>query len=221
MNKRYRNEFRLASVRTMIALSMLLALSGCAVFAPDPPQRQDNLCEIFREQPDWYDAARASQEKWGTPIATQMAFIKRESSYRAAIRPPRTKLLGFIPWKRPSSAYGYAQAQDPVWEEYQDDAGSLFSGRTDMDDATDFIGWYNARTHRGTGVSLNNPEHLYLAYHEGQGGYKRGSYRGKPGVQRAARDVATTASRYQAQLNSCEAEFQCDGAFEFWPFCRG
>ncbi|ALM51366.1 hypothetical protein [Halomonas huangheensis] len=216
MEKWYQNGFRLA-----VAIGVTLLFSGCALVTPNPPQRQDNICEIFREQPDWYDAARASQDKWGTPIATQMSFIQRESSFRATIRPPRTRLLGFIPWKRPSSAYGYAQAQDPVWDEYQEDAGSLFSGRSDFDDATDFIGWYNARTHRIAGVSLHNPEHLYLAYHEGQGGYQRGSYRGKSAVQSAARQVASTASRYQAQLNACEAEFQCDGAFEFWPFCRG
>nr|WP_300312130.1 lysozyme-like domain containing protein [Halomonas sp.] len=199
---------------------LVLGLSGCAAFSPAPPSHQDNLCEVFREQPDWYDDARDSYDKWGTPIWTQMAFIKRESSYQSHIRPPRTKLWGFIPWKRPSSAYGYPQAQDPVWDEYEDEVGGVFASRSDMQDATDFIGWYNARTQRMTGVSLSNPEHLYLAYHEGQGGYQRGSYRNKPAVQRVAREVSATASRYRAQLSSCEAEFQCDGFFEFGPFCK-
>ncbi|SFT91469.1 hypothetical protein SAMN04487956_13119 [Halomonas saccharevitans] len=211
---------RASALRLLICLALTSMLTGCAMLAPAPPERQSNVCEIFREQPDWYDYARASQETWGTPIATQMAFIQRESSFRSHVKPPRTKLLGFIPWTRPSSAYGYAQAQDPVWGEYEADAGRLFARRTHMKHATDFIGWYNARTRRMTGVSLHNPRHLYLAYHEGQGGYRRGSWRSKPAVRRAAGQVERTAARYRSQLAACEAEFRCDGLLEVWPFCR-
>src|SRR6056297_905941 len=108
---------RMAWFRSLVILALSVMLTGCAMLAPAPPENQANLCEIFREQPDWYDYARDSEETWGTPIATQMAIIERESSFRSHVKPPRTKLLGFIPWTRPSSAYGYAQAQDPVWGE--------------------------------------------------------------------------------------------------------
>ncbi len=199
---------------------MGVLVAGCAVFETRPPQDQANICEIFREQPKWYDYARKSEQKWGTPIATQMAFVQKESSFRSHVRPPRTKLLGFIPWSRPSSAKGYAQAQDPVWGEYQSDAGSLMARRSHMKHATDFIGWYNHRTHRHVGISLQNPEHLYLAYHEGQGGYRRGSWRDKPHVQRVAREVNDRAIRYQAQLNTCESEFRCRRFYQIWPFCQ-
>jgi hypothetical protein len=149
-----------------------------------------------------------------------MAFIQRESSFRSHVRPDRKYYLGFIPGPRPSSAKGYAQAQDPVWGEYEDQAGSLFARRTHMKHATDFIGWYNARTRAQTGISLNNPEHLYYAYHEGAGGYQRGTYRSKPQVLNAGRQVASLSNRYQAQLNSCQAEFQCRKFYQVWPFCR-
>ena len=209
-----------AQLRGWLAVTALLLLSGCATFAPSPPEDQTNICEIFREQPSWYDYAQASEEKWGTPIATQMAFIQRESSFRSHVRPDRKYYLGFIPGPRPSSAKGYAQAQDPVWGEYEDQAGSLFARRTHMKHATDFIGWYNARTRAQTGISLNNPEHLYYAYHEGAGGYQRGTYRSKPQVLNAGRQVASLSNRYQAQLNSCQAEFQCRKFYQVWPFCR-
>lgn len=195
-------------------------VTGCSTLAPSPPRDQSNLCQIFREQPRWYDYARSSAQSWGTPIATQMAFIQRESSFRSHVKPPRNRLLGFIPWRRPSSAYGYAQAQDPVWGEYRDAAGSPLARRTHMKHATDFVGWYNHRVNRNVGISLNNPEHLYLAYHEGPTGYRRGTWRGKPQVQRAAREVADRATRYQSQLNSCEAEFRCRRFYQFGPFCR-
>ena len=211
---------RTVAIRILLLASVLFATAGCAVLGPAPPSNQDNLCEIFRKEPRWYDYALESEREWGTPIATQMAFIQQESSFRGRVRPPRERLLGIIPWRRPSSAYGYAQAQDPVWGEYRDEAGSLFARRTHMKHATDFVGWYNARTQRMTGVSLGNPEHLYLAYHEGQGGYSRGTWRSKPGVQQSARRVAERAARYESQLASCESEFRCRRFYQFGPFCR-
>ena len=194
--------------------------SGCAMLAPSPPQNQTNICEIFREQPRWYDYALDSQEKWGTPIATQMAFVQRESSFRSHVRPPRNRILGIFPGSRPSSSLGYAQAQDPVWGEYRADAGGMGARRTHMKHATDFIGWYNHRSHNQLGIALSNPERLYLAYHEGPTGYRRGSYRNKPQVQRAAREVAALSASYQSQLAQCEAEFRCRRFYQIWPFCR-
>lgn len=207
-------------VRPGCLILLCLLVSGCAVLETRPPQDQGNICEIFREQPKWYDYARKSAQKWGTPIATQMAFVQKESSFRSHVRPARTRLLGFIPWRRPSSSYGYAQAQDPVWSEYQSEAGSLMARRTHMKHATDFIGWYNQRTHQQVGISLQNPEHLYLAYHEGPTGYRRGSWRDKPQVRRIASEVNARAVRYQAQLNTCESEFRCRKFYQFWPFCQ-
>ncbi|MGP5711748.1 transglycosylase SLT domain-containing protein [Vreelandella alkaliphila] len=214
------NSVLLSTLRLLMVLCAVLAVSGCAIFAPSPPEDQSNICEIFREQPSWYDYAQESEEKWGTPIATQMSFIQQESSFRSHVRPDRKYYLGFIPGPRPSSAKGYAQAQDPVWEEYEDQAGSLFARRTHMKHATDFIGWYNRRSQQQAGISLSNPEHLYYAYHEGAGGYQRGTYRSKPHVLRAGSQVAARANRYQAQLNACEAEFQCRKFYQVWPFCR-
>ena len=55
----------------------------------------------------------------GTPVQVAMAVIKQESSFRHDARPPKDYLLGFIPWGHISSAYGYAQAQDPAWQDFQ------------------------------------------------------------------------------------------------------
>ena len=38
------------------------SLAGCA---PAPPSNPDNICAIFREKPDWHDAALKVQKKWG------------------------------------------------------------------------------------------------------------------------------------------------------------
>ena len=148
-----------------------------------------------------------------------MAFVRHESSYRSRAKPPRKKLW-FIPLGRPSSAKGYAQALDPVWGEYQKERGRLFRTRSDMGDALDFIGWYNHKTWKELGISRSDARNLYLAYHEGRGGYRRGTWKKKPGVQRTAARVAETAARYRSQLARCDRRFRCDSWYQVWPFCR-
>ena len=198
-----------------LAAVFVALAAGCAT---TPPKRQSDICEVFEQYPDWYDHARASEKHWGTPIHVLMAFVRHESSYRSHAKPPFEWFL-FIPLGRPSSAKGYAQAQDPVWSEYQAERGSLFRSRSDMKDALDFIGWYNDKTWRALKIPRNDAYRLYLAYHEGRGGYRRGTWKKKPGVQRTARKVADTASRYKSQLERCESRFRCDSWFQVWPLC--
>jgi hypothetical protein len=190
-------------------------LGGCAA---TPPKVQTDLCAVFDEYPSWYDYAKASEEQWGTPPHIQMAFIQRESSFISDAAPPFEWFL-FIPLGRPSSAYGYAQIQDPAWEDYQKANGGLFRSRTDMEDALDFIGWYNSVSRKRLGISLWDPYNLYLAYHEGHGGYSRGSFRSKPKLLKVARQVEARAKSYGAQLRQCEARFQCRSWWEVGPFC--
>ena len=170
------------------ALLVVFALLLAACAKPTP-HGQSDICTVFDQFPDWYDYARASAKKWGTPIPIQMAFIRHEASFRSHAKPP-IEWFWFIPLGRPSSAKGYAQAQDPVWGEYQAERGRLFRSRSDMEDALDFIGWYNHKTWRELRISRGDAYHLYLAYHEGRGGYRRGTWKKKPAVQQAAKRVA-------------------------------
>lgn len=189
---------------------------GCAV---TPPRQQENICAVFDQYPDWYDYAKASEAKWGTPPHILMAFIQRESSYRQYALPPY-KWYWFIPVGRKSSAKGYAQIQGPAWEDYTAETGGLFKSRNDIKDTLDFIGWYNNGSNKRLGISKWDPRRLYLAYHEGYGGYRRGSYRKKPGVVRAANEVNRLAGMYGKQLRRCEHRFQCRKWYQFWPLCR-
>lgn len=210
----------MTKIKLLVIILLSMLASGCIFSSPEPPRNQSNICSIFQANPDWYDYAKASQEKWGTSISTQIAFIKQESSFRHDIRPPRDKLLGVIPWFRSSSAYGYAQAQDAVWSEYEEERGSLFSRRSHMKYATDFIGWYNKKSQSALGISSSNTEHLYLAYHEGRGGYKRKSYLKKKSLLKIAKKVSRQAETFQGQLERCEANLRCRHFYQVWPICR-
>ncbi|QIA64236.1 hypothetical protein GT360_12220 [Vibrio astriarenae] len=188
----------------LLATVALTVLAGCAT---PPPSNQNNICEIFREHSSWYKDAVKMEEEWGTPINVAMAFMKQESSFRHDARPPKKYILGFIPWGRSSTAYGYAQAQDPAWSDFQS-ATKHGGSRTNYGDSMMFIGWYTSETRRQLGVSLWDPYNQYLAYHEGRGGYKRKTYQSKPWLIKVARNVEQQAKDYGWQLKQCRDELE-------------
>ena len=189
-------------MKKILPLVIIIALSACTSKAP--PKNTTDVCKIFKEKYSWYKAAKKTEKRWKIPVSVSMAIIKQESSFIADARPQRTKLLGFIPWKRVTSARGYAQAVDGTWEMYLKDRGGWFVARNDFEDAVDFIGWYNYKTHKQLNISMTNARALYLAYHEGRGGYKRGSYRTKPWLLSVADKVQRNANRYDAQYQGCK-----------------
>lgn len=180
-----------------------------------PPSNTDNICDIFDEKDDWYDDARKASEKWGTSIPVMMAIMHQESRFRSKARPPRTKILWVFPGPRPSSAYGYSQAKTSTWDWYKDKAGAWGADRDDFDDAIDFIGWYNSVSYKKNGIKRNDTYHLYLAYHEGHGGFNRRTYKKKKWLTDVAHKVSARAKRYDAQLKRCEKRLQSSG---WWPF---
>ena len=175
-------------------------LGGCA---SAPPNEPNNICQIFREKPRLYRDVAESERRWKIPAHVIMAHTRRESSYIHDARPPRTKLLWFIPWKRPSSAYGYAQATNETWFDYKRSTGRSRADRDDFGDAMDFIGWYLDRSHRTLGIARNDARNLYLSYHEGLSGYRSGKWKRNAWLKGAAGKVATDAARYELQLASC------------------
>lgn len=186
---------------TLIFIAFLLA--GCD---DPPPHSQFNVCKIFRQYNSWYWATRRTERKWGVPISVQMAIMHAESGFRASIEPPPQKLLGFIPWFRPSSALGYAQAVDATWQLYLKHTGQTHALRNSFDSASDFIGWYANFANRQLGIPLDDAYAQYLAYHEGVLGYAHKSYRHNPGLVAIARNVQQTANIYQTQLLQCMSQ---------------
>jgi hypothetical protein len=200
------------SGKWLLGLSILM-LVGCI---PSPPEHVDNVCKIFHQYPDWYWAARDTEKRWGVPVSGQMAIIHQESHFNAEARPPRGRLLWIIPWKRPSSAFGYSQALRGTWKSYKRDTGHFNAGRHEFDDASDFIGWYANYAHKKAGISKRNTYELYLAYHEGVGGYQKRTYLKKPWLVTVARKVSNQASIYQRQLNTCKSSLKEKPWYRIW-----
>lgn len=189
------------------------------MFAPGcttPPRNPDNLCSVFRERHAWYQATRKVEERWSVDQATLMAAMFQESSFRAGARPKRRRVLGFIPWNRASSAYGYAQALDSTWDVYQRETRRARARRDRFTDAADFMGWYFDRVARRARIHRHDARSLYLAYHEGAGGFSRGTHLRKDWLLAASNRVEKRARRYRAQLTTCRKEL--DAHKRFWLF---
>jgi len=180
---------------------LIILLSSCATYRPS---NTNNICDIFLGEIDWYEAARDAQHKWGTPLYVMMAIMHQESRFIDDAQPERDWFLGFIPLPRKSSAYGYAQAQDPVWGEYLTQTSRFSADRDDFEDAIDFIGWYTDGSQKRLKLSKWDAYGQYLAYHEGRGGYSRGSYKNKPWLMKVAIKVKKRAATYNVQLKGCQ-----------------
>lgn len=168
-----------------------------------PPSDVNNLCKIFRQYPQWYSDAKDVERRWRVPVPVQMAIIHQESKFNARARPPRQKLLWVIPWKRPSSAYGYTQALHSTWNSYKQSGGGWFASRNSFSDGVDFVGWYANQANRIARIPRTDAYSLYLAYHEGIGGYQRRTYLRKSWLIQVARKVKARSQIYAMQLNSC------------------
>lgn len=143
------------------------------------------------------------QDKWNLPLHVPMAIMYQESKFRRNAKPPRRYLLGFIPWKRRSTAYGYAQAVDGTWQNYMTETRNRSARRTNFKDALDFMGWYLTKSAKITDIPKEDAYRQYLAYHEGWTGYKRRSYDQKAWLKQVARNVDTLSTRYEQQYQSC------------------
>ena len=192
-------------------------MAGTAVFAVEwlfsgklfqhvRPDNVENICAIFDDRYSWYKAAKASEDRWGTPKHVQMAIVRQESSFIFNARPPRTKLMGFIPWKRPTDAYGFAQALDNTWQWYLEDTDREYANRDEFADAIDFVGWYTHQSNRIAGISKWDPYNQYLAYHEGQGGWRRKTFENKAWLKKTAKQVDKRARDWWVQLQHCEED---------------
>ena len=165
------------------------------------PNNTSNSCKIFDERYLWYKHTKKVEQKWGTPINVQLAIIKAESDFDWLAKPPRQKLFKIIPFKRPSSSFGYSQAVKGTWEQYKNETGNKLATRARFRDSVDFIGWYTNKSKSILKISLQDAFKQYIAYHEGWGNYK--NYKKNKKVINLAKKVERQSNIYKKQLSKC------------------
>ena len=188
----------MSKLRNFFLILSIIFITNCSSI----PQNTSNSCSIFNERYLWYKHAKKTEQKWGTPIYIQLAIIKMESDFNWLAKPPRQKLFKIIPFKRPSSSFGYSQAVKGTWEQYKNETGNKLATRTRFKDSVDFIGWYTDKTESILKISKKDAFRQYLAYHEGWGGYK--NYKNNQKVIVLAQKVKKQSDKYKAQLQKCQ-----------------
>ena len=178
---------------------LLIFISACSSI----PKNTADGCSIFSERYLWYKHAKKTELKWGTPIYLQLAIIKMESDFDWLAKPERYKLFKVIPYKRPSSSFGYSQAVKGTWKQYKEETGNKYALRSRFKDSVDFIGWYTNKTEKILKISKKDAFRQYIAYHEGWGAYK--NYKNKQKVIGLAKRVEKQSKKYKKQLNDCKS----------------
>ena len=186
------------NLKTNFIILVFFILASCSSI----PSNTSNSCSIFDEKYLWYKYAKSTEEKWGTPVHIQLAIIKMESDFDQLAKPPRQKLFKVIPYKRPSSSFGYSQAVKGTWEQYKKETGNKLATRIRFKDSVDFIGWYTNKTETILNISKQDAFKQYLAYHEGWGNFKY--YKKNKKVIRLAKKVKKQSDIYKNQLSKCK-----------------
>ena len=185
-------------IKKCLIFFIIFFLSACSSI----PKNAANSCSIFKEKYLWYKHAKKTEQKWGTPVYLQLAIIKMESSFDRFAKPPRQKLFKVVPYKRPSSSFGYSQAVKGTWKQYKDETGNKYATRARFKDSVDFIGWYTSKTEKILKVSKNDAFKQYIAYHEGWGNFK--NYKDNTKVINLAKRVEKQSNIYKQQLAKCK-----------------
>ena len=165
------------------------------------PKYPENACKIFGQNYLWYKSVKKSSDKYGAPIHIILAIVNKESAFNRWAKPKRNKLFKIIPYKRPSSSFGYSQAVKGTWRQYKQETGNKLATRTRFKDSVDFIGWYTNKTESILKVSKKDAFKQYLAYHEGWGNYKH--YKKNKKVISLAKKVQKQSNIYKKQLSKC------------------
>ena len=168
------------------------------------PKYPQNACKIFGQKYLWYKSAKKSSDTYGAPIHIILAFVKKESGFNRWAKPKRKKLFKVIPYKRPSSSFGYSQAVNKTWELYKTETNNPLALRTRFKDSVMFIGWYMNKTKKINKIPLNDSYRQYLNYYLGWGDYSKKTYEKNKKAIIFAKSVEKQSNIYKKQLKECQ-----------------
>ena len=186
--------------RNLICFIIFFFVASCS----SVPKYPQNACKIFGESYFWYKSVKKSSETYGAPIHIILAFVNKESGFNRWAKPKRTKLFKVIPYKRPSSSFGYSQAVKKTWELYKTETDNPLALRARFKDSVMFIGWYMSKTNKINKIPLNDSYRQYLNYYLGWGNYSKKAYKTDKKAIIFAKSVQKQSNIYKSQLLECK-----------------
>ena len=186
--------------KNLIYFIIFLFIVSCSSI----PKNPSNACKLFGERYLWYKHIKKSSEMYGAPIHIILAFVNKESGFNRWAKPKRTKLFKIIPYKRPSSSFGYSQAVKKTWELYKTETDNPLALRTRFKDSVYFISWYISKTNKINKIPLNDSYRQYLNYYLGWGNYANKTYQSDKKAIIFAKNVQQQSNIYRNQLKECQ-----------------
>ena len=189
--------------KSLRALILFGFMAACGSSNHVAPRNLNDACSIIDQRPNYLTAMKRTERRLGRAGRGADGHdlpgkqIHRQRPHPAPVRAWRD------PHGPPKLGLWIRQALDGTWDEYKQEQGGWGRRRDDIADATDFMGWYFAKSQRDLGISVADARNQYLAYHEGRTGYRRGSHRNKSWLLRVSSEVEGRAIMYDTQLRSC------------------
>ena len=183
-------------INKLLLFFLFFIITSCS----SVPKYPQNACKIFGENYLWYKSAKKSSDTYGAPIHIILAIVNKESGFNRWAKPKRHKLFKIIPYKRPSSSFGYSQAVNKTWELYKTETNSPLALRTRFKDSVMFIGWYMNKTKKINKIPLNDSYRQYLNYYLGWGNYAKKIYKTDKKAIILAKNVEKQSKIYKSQL---------------------
>ena len=168
------------------------------------PKYPSNACKIFSEKYLWYKHSKKSSEVYGAPVHIILAFVNKESGFNRWAKPKRKRIFKVIPYKRPSSSFGYSQAVKGTWEQYKNETNNPLALRSRFKDSVMFIGWHINKTNKINKIPFNDAYRQYLNYYLGWRGYEKKKYKTDKKSIIFAKSVEKKSKVYKKQLQSCQ-----------------
>jgi len=186
--------------KNLICFIIFFFIASCS----SVPKYPQNACKIFGEKYFWYKHTKKSSETYGVPTYVILAFINKESGFNRFAKPKRSKLFKIIPYKRPSSSFGYSQAVKKTWELYKTETDNPLALRTRFKDSVMFIGWYINKTKKINKIPVSDSYRQYLNYYLGWGNYAKKAYKTDKKAIIFAKSVEKQSKIYKSQLRECQ-----------------
>lgn len=198
----------MASIKNINSIVTMLLVCGLLTScATTPPRNINNICDVLKQKSgfltDWRSSAVHASKKYNVPLPLILATIYKESSFNSTAKSERTKLGGFIPWKRKSTAYGYSQALNNTWLDYVKETKYFYADRSNFAHSTDFIGWYYQKSIKRHKLAPNDYKNLYLSYYLGYSKSPKSYKNVAPNVLRSVQKLVDTTLAYEKQLKNC------------------
>ena len=189
--------------RTLILISLLAGCSFSGNYANAP--RSLRQCVFNSGSASQFSSSfqRPPNANMGSLFLYKWQLFGRKVNSKQRLKPHEDICFGYSLLAAKVQPMAIAQVLDGTWEEYKSTAGRWGARRSNIRDATDFMGWYMAQSRRNLGISMWDTRNQYLAYHEGRNGYRKGSYKSKRWLISIANNLQKRTEMYKSQLISC------------------